>query len=290
MKSTNKVNMVGCSWNHHLEGGGWKWVCSHIAKEYHSEKSNIKMFTAYEYQVRNKIFDPHIGWFHQVISGPERSLSNIVKSDFWKNNKEYLLHAITVSKYQERFLREAGLKSVTTIYHPTPLDVPSWSLEKYSKKKQIYHVGFHCRNIDFYKRLSIVDSQTSFNYLIPKEELIVKMPSSINVVPRVSATDYEKILTSSIVFMNLTDATANNTILECIARGTPVLVNPVGGIREYLGNKYPLFYDTLEEAKNLINDLDDNLLKNTHSYLLKLKNKYSIDLFTNKLGKIVNFM
>src|SRR3989344_2282561 len=103
MRTINKVDVVPVSWKHHLEGGGWEWVCSHVIKKFHDPNSNIKMFMAYEYQVRDKISEPHIAWFHQVLSGPERCLENLVRSAFWNNNTKYLIHAVAVSGYQEEF-------------------------------------------------------------------------------------------------------------------------------------------------------------------------------------------
>ncbi|OGM59542.1 hypothetical protein A2955_01220 [Candidatus Woesebacteria bacterium RIFCSPLOWO2_01_FULL_37_19] len=290
MRTINKVDVVPVSWKHHLEGGGWEWVCSHVIKKFHDPNSNIKMFMAYEYQVRDKISEPHIAWFHQVLSGPERCLENLVRSAFWNNNTKYLIHAVAVSGYQEEFLRNHGIKNISSIIHPTPLKVGRWNLENFLKSRNIYHIGFHCRDINFFVEIAEkVSGDYSFKYLIPKVDIDIVLPNNIIVVPRVGPEVYEKILNSSVVFMKLTDATANNTVLECIARGTPVLVNPIGGIKEYLGNNYPLYYNSLDEAKKLIKNLNDSsLLDETHEYLLKIRENYSIDKFLDSLGKVLS--
>lgn len=290
MKTTKKVDVIPVTWKHHLEGGGWEWVCSHITKHFHFPNSKIKIYTAYEYQVREKIFEPHIAWFHQVLNGPERCLINLVKSPFWKNNTRYLLYAITVSKYQEVFLRKHGIHNISTIYHPTPLNVLKWEWDKFNETKAVYHIGFHCRNIDFFKDLAEkIEGDFSFNYLVPKDSIEnVAMPSYIRIIPRVRPEKYEDILKSSVVFMNLTDATANNAVLECIARGTPVLVNPIGGIKEYLGKDYPLYYNSLDEAVSLLDSIkSERLLKVSHDYLLKIRQNYSIEHFMDKLNGIL---
>lgn len=289
MRNTNKTNVIPVAWKHHLEGGGWEWVCSEVIKQFHNPRGKIKMYMAYEYQIRDKIFEPHIAWFHQVLSGPERCLNSLVKSTFWENNTKYLLHAVTVSEYQEKFLREHGVNNVSTILHPTPLDVPRWNLAKFRLTKNVYHIGFHCRDIDFFRDVaSKVEHNLMFNYLIPKENLGATMPQCIKIVPRVRQQGYEEILQSSVVFMHLSDTTANNTVLECVARGTPILVNPVGGIKEYLGDNYPLYYNSPEDAVFLLENIrKGNLLEKTHDYLLNKRNRYSIKLFINRFNRVL---
>lgn len=58
--------------------------------------------------------------------------------------------------------------------------------------------------------------------------------------------EYDELLTKNIVFIDLFDAASNNTIVECIIRNTPIIVNKVGGVSEYLGNNYPLYFDDIK--------------------------------------------
>jgi hypothetical protein len=62
------------------------------------------------------------------------------------------------------------------------------------------------------------------------------------------------------------DASAANTVIECIVRRTPLVVNRIPAVEEYIGREYPLFYNTLEEANAILNDLD--LLELGHKYLI----------------------
>jgi hypothetical protein len=63
------------------------------------------------------------------------------------------------------------------------------------------------------------------------------------------------------------DSSANNAIIESIARATPVLTNPLPAITEYLGSDYPLYFESLEEAAKKASDL--GLIKEAHQYLLE---------------------
>ena len=71
-----------------------------------------------------------------------------------------------------------------------------------------------------------------------------------------------------LIFLNLFDCVACNTILECIERKTPILINRLFCCEEYLGKNYPFFYETLEEASEKLHDID--LIEKTHIYLKKI--------------------
>ncbi len=81
---------------------------------------------------------------------------------------------------------------------------------------------------------------------------------------RLSDADYDELLCKSVVFLELFDSSANNTIVECIVRNSPVVVNRLPALEEYLGAGYPLFYDRFEDAPNL---LDDRKVLEGHRYL-----------------------
>jgi hypothetical protein len=80
-----------------------------------------------------------------------------------------------------------------------------------------------------------------------------------------SNEDYDDLLSKSVVFVHLYDASANNAVIECIARATPILVNPLPAVREYLGDDYPLYFETLEEAARKVEDR--SLIVRAHEHL-----------------------
>ena len=79
------------------------------------------------------------------------------------------------------------------------------------------------------------------------------------------------------------DSSANNAIIECIARATPILVNPIAAVVEYLGEEYPFYFNSLEEAA--VKAKDENLVKETHQYLLSYstRGKLSQDYFKKSM-------
>jgi hypothetical protein len=112
--------------------------------------------------------------------------------------------------------------------------------------------------------------------------------NSVEIIEEISNSDYDTLLSKNIVFIYLTDASASNTVIECIVRTTPILVNPVPAVIEYLGNNYPLYYNSFEQAYDLLND--NNALLKAHKYLTKLDTtKLHIKNFMNDLTNSAMF-
>ena len=92
--------------------------------------------------------------------------------------------------------------------------------------------------------------------------------------------EYDYLLSRNIVFIDLYDSSANNVIVECIARNTPLAVNRHPAVIEYLGESYPLYFDTVEEASRLIED--KQRVEAAHDYLRdqnKIKERLTIASF-----------
>jgi len=59
---------------------------------------------------------------------------------------------------------------------------------------------------------------------------------------------------------------------------TPILVNPLPAVKEYIGNDYPLYFENLDEAGQKIADM--NQIFAAHKYFLELdKTKFSGEKF-----------
>lgn len=103
---------------------------------------------------------------------------------------------------------------------------------------------------------------------------------SVTTINRLSNDEYDEMLTKNIVFLNLVDASACNTLIECVVRNCPIIINKLPAIVEILGETYPLYYDTLIEASHLATSIAD--IANAYKYLCFLdKSKLRIDYFIN---------
>jgi len=92
-------------------------------------------------------------------------------------------------------------------------------------------------------------------------------------------------LNYKLVFIKLIDASAVNTLIECIVRNTPIVINKLPAVVELLGDNYPLYYEELDYVKSLITM---KTIENAYNHLKNLdKNKYKIEYFINKFDLIL---
>ena len=88
---------------------------------------------------------------------------------------------------------------------------------------------------------------------------------SVTVLGFLSDDQYDALLSCNIVYLELYDSSANNTIIECMVRNTPILVNPLPAVREYLGEDYPFYFTNRSQAARKAEDVV--LIEETHKYL-----------------------
>ena len=128
----------------------------------------------------------------------------------------------------------------------------------------------------------VYDSQNKNKYVLGLRELIRKNHDSVIPLEMTPNEEFDMLLTSSVVFINLVDASAVNTILECIMRNTPICVNRLPAVEEYLGEDYPLYYETLEEASKKISN--EVLIHKAHLHLKNMsKQHFTINYFLQQL-------
>lgn len=105
---------------------------------------------------------------------------------------------------------------------------------------------------------------------------------SVKMINHLTNNEYDRLLSENVVFLQMIDASAVNTVIECIVRKTPIVINRLPAIEEYLGIDYPLYYSDLVEAHDKLNSKE--WLKRGHEYLLKIdSSKLSINRFLKDL-------
>jgi hypothetical protein len=110
---------------------------------------------------------------------------------------------------------------------------------------------------------------------------------SVHEISALSNRDYDKLLQRSVVFLDLVDAAAVNTVLECIVRNTPLLVNKLPAVVEYMGEDYPLYYSSLAEANVLVSDFERIMA--AHAYLKRIdKSRFRVERFLDGIGNVVD--
>jgi hypothetical protein len=121
--------------------------------------------------------------------------------------------------------------------------------------------------------------------------------TDIEIIERLPNEEYDEVLSKNIIFINLIDASAVNTVLECIIRNTPIIINKHPAVVEMLGKNYPLYFgdnngmnkNTFEMNIEIDKLLSDTInLKNAYKYLLHMdKGKFTIDFFLTRIRQII---
>lgn len=143
--------------------------------------------------------------------------------------------------------------------------------------------------LEFKKPNNIIDMcRITFDNLHLKGmyEHIIEMENSVKVIEYLDNNKYDKMLTENIVFVKYVDASASNTVIECILRNTPILVNPIQPVVELLGEDYPLYYNSMYEASKMLEDIQT--IKNAYNYLCNMdKTRFYIDTFIKDVKEII---
>lgn len=108
--------------------------------------------------------------------------------------------------------------------------------------------------------------------------------NGVKVVDHLGDLAYDELLSKNIVFINLVDASAVNTLIECIVRNTPIVVNNHPAVVELLGPKYPLLFQNLHDVYHLLTHKN---IKKAHLYLKGLKKgKFEMEFFIEELTNL----
>jgi len=275
------------SWTHHRSG--WKFVLDSMHYRLHSDNGVkfIGYLDGYFSKNERVIGQEWIGVLHNPPRIPQHihsrhnrlhSIESFVNSDDWFLNAKTCRGLIVLSRYCEEYLRSVCDAETLRLYHPTENCAVKFDHNKFELRgKRVISIGHWLRNFQAFN---------DFNYhnkVIVKPFRTLSIDTDIRIIEHLDDNAYDELLSSSIVFLNLYDSSANNVILECINRNTPILINRLPATVEYLGSEYPLFYDDLSEAELLIRSTDHVIL--AYEYLTRIdKSKFDIHSFINGLA------
>jgi hypothetical protein len=217
-------------------------------------------------------------------------------------------------KYKtEKALEKMGFNiPIQTLIHPTDTKCPKFSINKFLKNgdRKLVQIGGWLRQTFAIFKVNIINNSLTIRkvalkgkemnqYYPPSNfddmlENIIKlcgnnkfaeslysdikdMMHSVQIIDKLDDKAYDNLLSENIVFINLIDASAVNTVVECIIRETPILVNPIPAVIEVLGTDYPLYFEVSSDVENL---LTIENIKAAHEHLKKLdKEKFTMIKF-----------
>jgi hypothetical protein len=228
---------------------------------------------------------PH--WFHS-----REAPQTIFGKAIWRESLPHCRGLFAFSEDHAQWLRaETGLP-VSSLVHPTEIPAQLFDFEAFRSNpvKQVVQVGWWLRRLNAIYELPLA-AGNALGYvktrLVPRffagadtylrrlmaTELVetgthaeAAVRNNTRELQHLSNAAYDELLTRNIVFMQLYDASANNAVVECLARATPLLINRLPAVVEYLGAAYPLYYDDLADAA--AKALDLGRLQAAHQYLL----------------------
>ena len=296
-KPTPKLLNLGDQWTTTLHRSGWGYAldpleCLHdkngVIFDGFLEATFCWKDTGKEY------LKPWVGVMHNPpetpkwINGGTSTNKYMMKTERWINSRKNCKGIFVLSEYHKKSLERKLRVPVSVIRHPTETPEQKFTMSGFQANPapKLVQVGYWLRNPNsLYQVKTTQLSKARLDVGHPWEEKSRQhLPAdnldldSVEVIPRLDNDEYDELLATNIVFLDLLDSSANNAIIECIVRNTPVLVNRIAPVVEYLGHQYPFYFRTLEEASQKADDMD--LIRQTHEYLSRMsKQQYSQEAF-----------
>jgi glycosyltransferase involved in cell wall biosynthesis len=273
-------------WEHHR--GGWKYVCS-LLKQLHAD-DGVRFISAVEDEIAEErpIEEPWVGFLHQVPKHTLRwfpDLERLLKHETWQRSLPYCQGLFVLSSVLSDYLRPRLSVPVARVFYPTEAATRLFDQRAFAaaEPRRLLFIGEYMRNFqDFY---DLSAPGWSKELLVSERALApqIRRNDSVRLRERVSDDAYDQLLSNSAVFLSLTGAPAKTTVIECIVRNTPILINRLPGVVEYLGEDYPLYYESLTEAEHKLTD--PGLFAQAADYLerAEIKPKLTSDYFLNSI-------
>lgn len=249
--------------------------------------------------------EPWVGFLHNPPNmpswlHPHHSPQTILAKPIWKDSLKHCAGLFALSETMGAWLRDVTGKPVSVVLHPTEIPPVVFDFERFlaNPSKKIVQVGWWLRRLSSidrlpipganalgYRKLRLVPgfSPGSAVYLAKlraRELMHDGLPdphyaANTEECQHLENVDYDMLLAENIVFVDLYDASANNAVIECLARATPILVNRLPAVEEYLGSGYPLYFSDLDDAAAKALDLER--VRAAHDYLLASELRKRLD-------------
>tara|TARA_B110000967_G_C18889421_1_gene566262 strand:+ start:76 stop:984 length:909 start_codon:yes stop_codon:yes gene_type:complete len=246
-----------------------------------------------------------IGWENFTPWGNKEIIFN---NKYFLKSLKYCKIIYVLAKTQilptKKFLSDKGFRNINVIllYHPLIKSNNNFNFEKYkqNKNKRIYSIGNWLRkqytifelkcNLKFEKVIIPFTRRTKLEleyYTIRDNiKLTNKELNSVKKIDFIPKYEYNRLFEDNLIFLDVYLTTINNTFLEAIISNTPIILNRKKEYIDIIGNKYPLFFDNINDINSFIED--DNNILNAHNYLKNVdKKKLGIKYFIEQIIKSI---
>jgi len=241
---------------------------------------------------------PGIPKWHEYYSAPQV----ILASPAWRESAPHCKGLLTLSESMAEWLRRRTSLPVVPLVHPTEIPAVRFQWSRFAENPQpkIIQVGWWLRRFRSIYELPVSRLQRAIlTPVLPQRDADFRQAvtrdraraarklvpeSAVCQLPYRSPGGFDELLAENLVFLHLYDSVCNNTLIECIVRDTPVLVNPLPSVVEYLGREYPLYFNTLAQAGKKAED--SGCVYAAHEYLhAQPKHQFSAEYFRRSLAE-----
>lgn len=273
----------------------WIGIFHHCPNEEYTENNSFEIVRSKEFQQSLPtclgiicLSEYLSNWFRERVNVPVHTLYHptLFVDKLWKPEKKELVnigawYRNPFSIYQiETSWKKRALrgKDMNSYFPPNKVVLTSEQINNPDSEgvgnKWVFHLSKYLQ--------SQKCTEFNLNGNKPIEIKVRKMIASVEIIDQLGNDDYDNLLSQVVVFLDLVDASAANTIIECIVRNTPIIVNRHPAVVEYLGSEYPLFYTSLDEVPKLLNNVEE-----AWKYLRSLnKTHLQISYFLDKFASI----
>tara|TARA_R110000868_G_scaffold251412_2_gene508166 strand:- start:936 stop:3587 length:2652 start_codon:yes stop_codon:yes gene_type:complete len=248
-----------------------------------------------------------VGFIHNPPNMPpwfsdNNAFTNIILQDpYFLDSLRKCKGIYTLSEYHAKVIRQyIPFVPVESLYHPTEIPDLQFDFDRFVKnpEKKLVTIGWWLRklnalytvNPEGYQKVRLLPNnkckETIFRLekiesVINNQYITDEQRNSVKILDFLPNDEYDKILAENLVYLDLYDSSANNGIIECMARATPIFINRLPAVVEYLGEGYPLYIDSQFDLEEKIKDLD--LIKRAHLYLKTVRYKIEIGHFLESM-------
>lgn len=284
------------AWAHHRSGWG---PCGQVLQQLACPAGGVLLVDSVERLIRDSIVldEPWVGFVHKAILAPahletlyghkrDASVPAMMATDVWRRNIDRCRGLFCLSEHLRAYVEPRVPCRVDVVPHPTSFDCPRFDFESFRRNQHqaVLLIGHWLRRFQSFYDLSAPDFRKwvlkcQHEPLYDRLHSVLRDNGSVELLPWQPTTTYDRLLSRNVVFLDLIDASANNAVIECLARNTPLLVNRHPAVIEYLGPDYPLYFDDLGDAARLLNGED---LRRGHEYLCQaaaLKDRIRFESF-----------
>jgi len=272
-----QFNLQPVGRGHHRSGWPYAWHALHMLHDYGGVLFEDFVERSFTYSRMSRPYArPWVAVFHNPPNMPMWFDANqdpraVFSSALWQRSVPHLKVAFSLSEYLAAWLRTKLDVPVHSVIHPTEIPKQGWDLNAFleNRDRQIIQVGWWLRNTSAIYQLPKLPGWQKVALKLDQQWVQMaeqrvwdfwrqmgtrKHQGGVVELPRVDNALYDDMLSKNVVFLELFDTSANNAIVECLARDCPVIVNRHPAVEEYLGKDYPGLYDIFEEAPALFDE------------------------------------